>query len=118
MWRMPGAEAGQAAGTGQAGGGSGARHVVFVIHGIRDKGFWTKKIGRAIKERARDAGIRMRSVTSTYGYFALLPFIAPWTRQAKVEWLLDQYVGARALYPNAELFSYVGHSNGISRIAT
>ena len=88
------------------------QHVVFVIHGIRDQGFWTKKIGRAIKERARDAGIRMRSVTSTYGYFAMLPFVAPWARQAKVEWLLDQYVGARALYPNAELFSYVGHSNG------
>ena len=88
------------------------QHVVFVVHGIRDKGFWTKKLARAIKERARGVGIRMRSVTSTYGYFAMLPFVAPWARLAKVEWLLDQYVGARALYPNAELFSYVGHSNG------
>ena len=76
------------------------------------RGSGPRRLAARIKERARDAGIRMRSVTSTYGYFAMLPFVAPWARQAKVEWLLDQYVGARALYPNAELFSYVGHSNG------
>jgi hypothetical protein len=89
------------------------RHVVFVIHGIRDRGYWTKKVARAIKEEARRNGTRMRSVTSSYGYFALLPFVLPWMRREKVEWLLDQYVAAKALYPDPETrFSYVGHSNG------
>ena len=32
-------------------------------------------------------------------------------RQGKVEWLLDQYVTTKSLYPDAP-FYYVGHSNG------
>ena len=87
------------------------QHVVFVIHGIRDRGFWTRRIARRIKERARARGEYCRSVTSTYGYFPMGPFLLPWVRRAKVEWLLDQYVAAKALYPAAE-FAYVGHSNG------
>jgi hypothetical protein len=94
------------------------RHVVFVIHGIRDRGYWTKKLARAIKEEARRNNTRLRSVTSSYGYFALLPFVLPWMRREKVEWLLDQYVAAKALYPDPETeFSYVGHSNGTYLVA-
>ena len=29
--------------------------VVFIIHGIRDQGFWTKKIGRKIKRKSLEA---------------------------------------------------------------
>jgi hypothetical protein len=94
----------------------GVRDVVFVIHGIRDKGFWTKKVARRIKETARIAERRLQSVTSTYGYFAMAPFMLPWTRRAKVEWLMDQYVEAKSLYPNAR-FSYLGHSNGTYLLA-
>jgi len=90
--------------------------VLFVIHGIRDKGFWTKKIARRARICARDNGKKLRSVTSTYGYFPMFPFFLPWARRLKVEWLLDQYVEAKALYPKAE-FSYVGHSNGSYLVA-
>ncbi|MGU3387852.1 alpha/beta fold hydrolase [Methylobacterium sp. D53M] len=93
--------------------------LVFVIHGIRDKGFWTQKIARTIK-LASDASNaaspidqhrKFASWTETYGYFAMMPFVFRTTRQRKVEWLMDRYVEARARYPRAT-FHYVGHSNG------
>jgi pimeloyl-ACP methyl ester carboxylesterase len=92
------------------------KQVVFVIHGIRDKGFWTRRIARRIKEASRAAGKPCRSVTSTYGYFPMGPFLVPWKRRVHVEWLLDQYVTAKALYPDAA-FAYVGHSNGTYLLA-
>lgn len=97
-------------------------HVVFVIHGIRDGGYWTRKIAQRIREHAakhfgeEEAKNRWRCVTSSYGYFAMLPFLLPWVRTQKVEWLMDLYVGERSRYPNAE-FSYVGHSNGTHLVA-
>jgi hypothetical protein len=84
-------------------------HVVFVIHGIRDRGFWTRRIARKIRSMA--GASKCRSITSTYGFFPMGPFLLPWVRRNKVEWLLDQYVTAKSLYPDAR-FSYVGHSNG------
>jgi pimeloyl-ACP methyl ester carboxylesterase len=87
------------------------QYVVFVIHGIRDRGFWTRRIAREVKTRARARGEECRAVTSTYGYFPMGPFLLPWMRRSKVEWLLDQYVTAKSLYPKAK-FSYIGHSNG------
>jgi pimeloyl-ACP methyl ester carboxylesterase len=53
----------------------------------------------------------VRARTPTYGYFAMLPFVLPWIRRQKVEWFMDQYVTARAYFPNGQI-SYVGHSNG------
>jgi pimeloyl-ACP methyl ester carboxylesterase len=96
--------------------------LVFVIHGIRDKGFWTQKIARTIKLAsevetvARLSGNlvpprKFASWTESYGYFAMLPFVFRTTRQRKVEWLMDRYVEARARFPRA-VFHYVGHSNG------
>lgn len=88
-------------------------NVVFVIHGIRDKGFWTQKIARKIKEFAASTNTDFVSFTESYGYFAILPFLAPLVRQRKVEWLMDRYVEVRARYPHpATKFYYVGHSNG------
>jgi len=92
-------------------------HVVFVIHGIRDYGFWTRKIAARVKSRARAAGYNCRSVTSTYGYFPMGPFLLLTERRKRVEWLMDQYVTARSLYPNA-CFSYIGHSNGTYLLAS
>jgi len=94
----------------------GVRDVVFVIHGIRDRGFWTRRIARRIKEMARQRGKLCRTVTSTYGYFPMGPFLLPWMRRSKVEWLLDQYVTAKVLYPAAD-FAFVGHSNGTYLLA-
>jgi hypothetical protein len=85
--------------------------VVFVIHGIRDKGFWTHKIARAVKQEAEREKRVFHSFTRTYGYFAIFPFVVPWVRHWKTCWLMDHYVLMRALYLAAK-FSYVGHSNG------
>jgi alpha-beta hydrolase superfamily lysophospholipase len=92
------------------------KNVVFVMHGIRDDGYWTHRIARAVKEAASpsaadDATEIIHSLTPTYGYFAMLPFVLPWIRRQKVEWFMDMYVNAKACFPNATMH-YVGHSNG------
>ncbi|MEX5576040.1 alpha/beta hydrolase [Pseudomonas lijiangensis] len=99
------------------------KNVVFVIHGIRDQGFWTQKIARRVKTLAVKKSVNAVSKpsewateTSSYGYLPMLPFLLPWYRRNKVEWLMDQYTEALARYPNAK-FSYVGHSNGTYLIA-
>lgn len=88
--------------------------VVFVIHGIRDLGYWTHKVARRVLELGRRRGVGnaiLATETSSYGYFPMLPFLLPSKRREKVEWLMDQYAEALAVYPNAR-FSFVGHSNG------
>jgi pimeloyl-ACP methyl ester carboxylesterase len=92
------------------------KRMVFVIHGIRDVGYWTHKIARRIKYRAKNPLNEWATETSSYGYFPMLPFLLPWYRRQKVEWLMDQYTEALARYPNAS-FSYVGHSNGTYLLA-
>ncbi len=87
------------------------KNLVFVVHGIRDRGYWTKKIAGRIKHKALDQGVDFASRTPSYGYFPILPFLLPWYRRQKVEWLMDHYVEAAAAYPDAD-FHYVGHSNG------
>lgn len=91
--------------------------VVFVVHGIRDKGYWTRKIARVVVQRGGGMNRTVVAMTPTYGYFALLPFVLPWTRRAKREWLLDMYVNARSAYPNA-CVSFIGHSNGTYILAS
>lgn len=90
--------------------------VVFVIHGIRDFGYWTQKLARKIQRLAKKKQMVLRTETSTYGYFPMLPFILPSHRRWKVEWLMDQYTENKALYPEA-VFHYVGHSNGTYLLA-
>lgn len=87
--------------------------VVFVIHGIRDLGYWTQKIGLRVAALAArsDTPRKIALETSTYGYFPILSFLQPWSRQEKVEWLMDRYTAAKACYPLAR-FSYIGHSHG------
>jgi pimeloyl-ACP methyl ester carboxylesterase len=93
---------------------SDVKHVVFVIHGIRDRGYWTKKIARKI--RALGGNEIYATETSTYGYFPMLSFLLPFHRRDKVEWLMDQYSENLALYPDAD-FHFVGHSNGTYLLA-
>ena len=85
--------------------------VVFVVHGIRDKGYWTRKIARVVVVKGRRSGRRVAALAPSYGYFAMLPFLWPWTRRSKVEWLLDMYVTVRCWHPKAAI-SFIGHSNG------
>ncbi len=88
-----------------------AKDVVFVIHGIRDRGYWTKKIANAINSLAQENHRSFSFITETYGYFGMAPFVLSWVRYRKVEWLMDVYANACARYPDAN-FHYVGHSNG------
>jgi pimeloyl-ACP methyl ester carboxylesterase len=90
--------------------------VVFVIHGIRDTGFWTHKIARKVKLLGDSLGKKFATETSTYGYFAMLSFLLYGSRRAKVEWLMDKYTENMAIYPKAA-FSFVGHSNGTYLLA-
>lgn len=97
--------------------------VVFVMHGIRDLGHWTHKVARRVMKlwqptasRRGRVPTKCASVTATYGYFPMLPFLLPGGRLRKVDWFLDRYVEARAAYPNAA-FHFVGHSNGTYLLA-
>jgi pimeloyl-ACP methyl ester carboxylesterase len=90
--------------------------VIFVIHGIRDEGFWTHKIARKVKARGREKNRVFETETSGYGYFPMLPFLLARGRRRKVEWFMDQYTEDLALYPNAD-FSFIGHSNGTYLLA-
>lgn len=107
--------------------------VVFVIHGIRDQGYWTQKIARRVvamarqrnklidRQKAPDTATTekkqiIKTETSSYGYFAMLPFLLPHIRRKRVEWLMDRYAENKALYPDAQ-FSYVGHSHGTYMLA-
>jgi pimeloyl-ACP methyl ester carboxylesterase len=90
--------------------------VIFVIHGIRDLGYWTHKIARRVKDLGKKYGKVFATETSGYGYFPMLPFLFPAQRRAKMEWLMDQYVENMAIYPKA-CFSFVGHSNGTYLLA-
>lgn len=90
--------------------------VAFVIHGIRDQGYWTHKIARRIVAHGARRGAVYTTETSSYGYFPMLSFLWPGARQAKVEWLMDRYTESLARYPDAR-FSYVGHSHGTYLLA-
>ena len=76
----------------------------------------TRRIKRELFPAATQAGRRVVAVTPTYGYFPMLPFLMPWTRRSKVEWLLDMYVNVRCAYPGVPI-SYIGHSNGTYVVA-
>lgn len=90
--------------------------VIFVIHGIRDAGYWTQKVARKIQILALEKKMVVELETSSYGYFPMLPFLLPVSRKAKVEWLMDQYTENYAKFPKAE-FSFIGHSNGTYLLA-
>ena len=97
--------------------------VIFVIHGIRDAGYWTHKIARHVQKLTHQENKDKKekkffaTETSSYGYFPMLSFLLPNKRRAKVEWFMDQYTESLALYPDAERFSFVGHSNGTYLLA-
>jgi hypothetical protein len=60
--------------------------VIFVVHGIRDVGYWTQKIARRVIARAREVDADSKSLqrarqrvfameTASYGYLAMAPFL-------------------------------------------
>ncbi|MCP9863538.1 hypothetical protein KBY77_10385 [Synechococcus sp. Cruz-7E5] len=92
-------------------------HVVIVMHGIRDDGFWAKRVSREIKTlyRARHPGEttrRLRTVTPSYGFFSMWDFLFPGGRTRALYWFLDKYADIRSLYPRAGKIDMIAHSNG------
>jgi predicted esterase len=86
-------------------------HAVMIVHGIRDSGFWTKRVAREIKTLARTSRIEVRAPTPTYGYFSMWDFIKPGGREQATCWFLERYADVKSHFPNAAI-SFVGHSNG------
>ncbi|MBU0499654.1 MAG: hypothetical protein KJ558_03535 [Gammaproteobacteria bacterium] len=91
-------------------------HVVIIVHGIRDNGFWTKRIAREVKPvgRGRLDGshtLVVRAPSPTYGFFSMWDFINFWGRLDATYWFLDKYAEIRVLYPDVPI-SFIGHSNG------
>ncbi len=92
--------------------------VAFVIHGIRDTAYWTRRMANRIRSEGTASGRKVATETSSYGYFSMLHFMLPYHRQRKMEWLVDQYIENLWLYPNAsDNFSFFGHSNGTYLLA-
>ncbi|MFT4173027.1 MAG: hypothetical protein QM639_10745 [Rhodocyclaceae bacterium] len=86
-------------------------HVVMVVHGIRDDGFWTKRVAREIKSLARELGISVRAPTPSYGYFSMWDFVKPGGRERAARWFMERYADVQSHFPGARI-SFVGHSNG------
>jgi hypothetical protein len=91
-------------------------HVVIVLHGIRDSGFWAKRIAHRIKkahqgEKPYEKNKTVKVVSLGYGYFSLWDFLRPGGRRQAVEWFQNVYADITALYPRADV-SFIGHSNG------
>lgn len=90
------------------------QHVVFVLHGIRDTGNWTKRLAARIREFSKEEGEAtaiVRAPTPSYGFFSLWDFVRPYGREQATDWFRQRYADLRTIYPNAKI-SFVGHSNG------
>jgi pimeloyl-ACP methyl ester carboxylesterase len=84
---------------------------VMVVHGIRDNGFWTKRVAREVKTQARAAKINVRAPSPSYGFFSMWDFVKPGGRKHATHWFMERYADVRSHFPNAAI-SFVGHSNG------
>lgn len=93
------------------------RDVVFVMHGIRDFGHWTKRIRDCIDRIASDHKRRVFVNTAAYTRFPMTGFLFTISRRAKTQWFMDRYSEAYARYPRAQ-FHFIGHSNGTYLLAT
>ncbi len=97
--------------------------VIFVLHGIRDTAEWIDELEVSLREaytRANGFGgpARIKIIKSSYGYFAMLPFLLYADRQRNVRWFMDEYTEVLARYPNAKKIDFVGHSNGTYVLAS
>ena len=91
--------------------------VVFIMHGIRDYGFWTAEVAKHAERIGSAAGEKVKTVISSYGYFPMLGFLLQPERQDHVRWFMDQLTEALARYPSARI-SFIGHSNGTYLLAS
>lgn len=87
------------------------KQAVIIMHGIRDNGFWTKRVAREIKVLARTKKIAVRAPTPSYGYFSMLDFVSLRGRDQATYWFMERYADIKSHSPAARI-SFVGHSNG------
>ena len=89
--------------------GGAPNHATIILHGIRDNGFWTKRVARRLKENSTRP--LLRAPSPSYGFFSMLDFVYKPARTKQTKWLMGQYADIRECYPQAHI-SFVGHSNG------
>ena len=89
------------------------KHLIFVMHGIRDESTWPAELKRAIERLIGDQAATVKVIPPLYRRFTMLPFLLYWDRQQYVRWFMDQYTQAKAKYPNLEIVDFVGHSKSI-----
>lgn len=92
-------------------------NVVFIMHGIRDRGHWTKKVRHAIGTITKEENKSVHVLPAGYGYFPMLRFLFLGERQKNVRWFMDEYTEALARFPNAKI-GFIGHSNGTYLMAS
>jgi len=98
------------------------KHVVYLMHGIRDFGEWTDVLRDTIEIQALKKQVgqepTLMVINQKYGYFPMLPFVLYSDRQKNVRRFMDEYTENLARYPNAAYPDYVGHSNGTYILAS
>jgi hypothetical protein len=94
------------------------RHLIFVMHGIRDESNWPSDIKRAIEKKIGEEAEAVKVIPPQYRRLTMLPFLLYWDKQENVRWFMDQYTEAIATYPNLQYVDFIGHSNGTYILAS
>lgn len=101
------------------------RHIIFVLHGIRDYGSWTGDLREDIGRVATQLQLPIpKVVTAKYDFFSmgkflLSRFVSHHSRHKYVRWFMDQYTEQIATFPNPNSkVSFIGHSNGTYILAS
>ena len=87
-------------------------HFVFLVHGIRDYGGWT----RVVSEELKGINPSLRDFSFRYGYFNILHFLLPAVRKNRARQFVDRYANEFSKNPEST-FHFVGHSNGTFLLA-
>lgn len=100
------------------------KHIVFILHGIRDYGGWTNDLGEELERVATRLKLpQPKVVTAKYDFFPMSRFLMSRlllrTRQRYVRWFMDQYTEQIAKFPSlTSKVSFIGHSNGTYLLAS
>jgi predicted esterase len=96
------------------------KHIIFVLHGIRDYGGWTGDIRDELERVSTNLGLPPpKVVTAKYDFFSMIRFLLLPARQHHVRWFMDEYTEQIATYPNSNSqVSFIGHSNGTYILAS
>jgi pimeloyl-ACP methyl ester carboxylesterase len=98
---------------------SSVKHIVFILHGIRDLGEWSAEFETELRNNlAKEDRDTLAVVSVRYGYFSMGSFLLRPDRQKYVRWFMDQYTETLARFPNATRIDFLGHSNGTYLLAS